>query len=104
MEIIKANDGKNIWYRVQKNDTLESIASNFNISAASIMRNNPTIELYEGEMVKILFGTKTSHVVKPMETLASIAQKYNVGVEQIVKINNLTSHRVFIGQILQINN
>jgi LysM repeat protein len=43
------------------------------------------------------------HIVQPGETLWSISRKYNVIVEQIMRINNLTSTSLSIGQKLIIS-
>lgn len=45
---------------------------------------------------------ETFHVVKPCETLDSIAHKYNTTVQNIMS-QNVVKSKVFIGQILKIN-
>lgn len=42
------------------------------------------------------------YIVKPLDTLKSIANKYNTEVEYIIKKNALITDRLFIGQILKI--
>ena len=69
----------------------------------NIIRNNPNIDLYEGEIVKIMNKTGNYHIVKPLETLNTIAQKYGTTIEELIKVNNLNSKRLFIGQSLKIN-
>ena len=100
MEIVKCEGVEYCFYRVQKDDNIESIARKFSISQTSIVRNNPSVELYDGEVVKILKKRDIQHIVKPMETLSQIANKYNVSEEALIKLNSLTSKRLFIGQRL----
>ena len=102
MEIINCNTFDKILVRVQRGDTMQSIAQTYNTNVCNILRNNPNIDLYEGEMVKIVRNNKNTHIVKPMETLELIANQYDITVDKLVKINNLKSNRLFIGQMLQI--
>ncbi|MDZ7897871.1 MAG: LysM peptidoglycan-binding domain-containing protein [Arcicella sp.] len=44
-----------------------------------------------------------THTVRAKETLYSISKKYSLTVEQLIKINNLGSNNLFIGQVLKIS-
>jgi LysM repeat protein len=44
-----------------------------------------------------------THTVQAKETLYSISKKYSLTVEQLIKINNLGSNNLFIGQVLKIS-
>ena len=46
---------------------------------------------------------KEIHIVKPCETLKDIAQNYKSSESELIKINNLKSNKLFIGQILNIS-
>ncbi len=92
------------FYRLIKDDDLNTIINKFNITASAIIRNNDNVDFYEGEVVKIVRNNGLTHVVKPMETLASISNVYGVEVSEIIKLNNLKSSRLFIGQKLIIKN
>ena len=48
-------------------------------------------------------NTENTHTVKRGDTLYSIASKYNLTVEELKALNNLTSNEIYIGQILQVN-
>ena len=100
MEIIDCSNSEVVYYQVQQNDDLKHISKIFGTNITNIVRNNPNIDLYAGEVVKIVCKNNALHIVKPMETLNSIAQKYNVDVEQLIRQNGLTSKRLFIGQTL----
>jgi LysM repeat protein len=47
--------------------------------------------------------TYTIHVVRPGESIFTIAQKYNVPVSRIIQDNDLATSEVFAGQQLVIN-
>ncbi|MBQ7798814.1 MAG: LysM peptidoglycan-binding domain-containing protein [Clostridia bacterium] len=87
-----------------KLDNINLIQSNFSVTLHDIVRNNYNIDLYEGEVLKIIKKSTLRHVVKPMETLADISKKYNVEIDTLINLNNLTSKRLFVGQILIIAN
>ena len=100
MEIVKCNNGDFEFYRVGKDDNLTTIMAKFEVGANSIIRNNPAVDFYEGEVVKILIQCNTIHTVKPLETLDGIASTYNTTSDNLVNFNDLQSKRVFIGQKL----
>ena len=102
MKLISCNQNKFIFYQVQKGDTLTTILQKFSVTSKNIVRNDPKVDLYEGEIIKITFTINLQHIVKPMETLNAIAQKYNVEVETLIKLNDLKSKRLFVGQMLTI--
>ena len=54
MKLIDCNKGDFIWVQVHGNPTLQELATQYSVNAGSIIRNNPNIDLYDGEMVKIL--------------------------------------------------
>ena len=92
---------KECYYRVTKQD--EEIYKTFNTCKENVLRNNETLPFYAGEWIKIKENDYIVHCVKPVETLDKIAKQYEISCEQIIKFNNLTSERLYIGQILKIN-
>ena len=104
MKLINCNSAQEILYNVTKLDDINLIQSNFSVTLHDIVRNNYNIDLYEGEVLKIIKKSTLRHVVKPMETLADISKKYNVEIDTLINLNNLTSKRLFVGQILIIAN
>lgn len=103
MEIHKCEGVEYCLYRVQEGDNIAGISAKFNVAPVAIIRNNPAIELYTGEMVKISKKSNTVHIVKPMETLEKIASQYNVDEDTLIRLNSLTNRRLFIGQRLIID-
>lgn len=103
MKLDDCNKGDFVWVQIKMGDTLNSILQQYSTNVNNIIRNNPNIDLYEGEIVKIMNKTGNYHIVKPLETLHTIAQKYGTTIEELIKLNNLNSKRLFIGQSLKIN-
>lgn len=122
-----------ILHKVEKGDGLYSLSKRYNVALKSIVdqnpgadsaikidqvllipiyaevqskdkiaKNNATTEISsKGEVVKSA-GTK-SHKVEPGQTLYNISKKYEMSVESIKKLNNLTSDELSEGQILLVN-
>lgn len=96
-------------YVVQKGDTLYSIANKLGTTVSELKKENnltsntlqigevlriPTKEIYEEE--------EKIYIVKKGDSLYSIANKYNTTVDELKRINNLTSNILSIGQILKL--
>ena len=90
------------YYRVQLGDTEQGLINKFNTSHDGIIRNNSSINLYAGEWVRIKVNDYITHIVKPMETIAKISKKYNIGIDKIMADNSLTTDRLYIGQCIKI--
>ena len=97
-------------YVVKKGDTLWSIANNFNVSVNDLKnannKSNNSLSICEqliipgkstGENV-----STTIYTVKSGDNLYSIARRYNVTVNEIKSLNNLSSNLLSIGQKLSI--
>ena len=87
---------KNIFYRVKNGETLEDVCKKFKIAKGELGLN----EIEDGDVVYIKHSNIAFHIVKPLETLKQIAEKYSVSVEHIKIKNNITE--IFIGQKLVI--
>ncbi|MDI6833969.1 MAG: LysM peptidoglycan-binding domain-containing protein, partial [Bacteroidales bacterium] len=124
------NTGNVIYHKVQKGQTLSTIAAKYRVKVSDIKRwnNLKSNMIYVGQKLKIYTSTpppKTSsatstdtanqsssssaktqnivHIVKSGETLSGIASKYGVSVDNIKNWNNLSSDKISIGQKLIIN-
>lgn len=96
-------------YIVQKGDTLYSIAAKLGTTVQELKNINnltsnnlsigqvlkiPTEEIYEEE--------ETLYTVKAGDTLYKIAAANNTTIDEIKKLNNLTSNNLSIGQLLKL--
>lgn len=93
---------KDFYYRVQVGDTEKNLITKFNTSRQSIIRNNPSLELYAGEWVRIKINDYITHIVRPMDTIKKIASLYNIGVDKLITDNDLKHDKLYIGQTLKI--
>ena len=95
-------------YIVQKGDTLYSVSKKFNIPVESIknINNLSSDTLSIGQILKLTPNIidNNYYIVKPNDTLYSIAKKTNTTVDEIKLLNNLTNNSLFIGQQLLIPN
>ena len=97
-------------YILKHGDTLWSIANNFNVSVNDLKKINNKINnsLSIGEKLIIPGKSNSENVnttiytVKSGDNLYSIAKRYNVTVNELKSLNNLTSNILSIGQKLSI--
>ena len=93
-------------YIVKKGDTLYSIAMANNTTVDELKKSNNLTSniLSTGQLLKIPSALlpESTYIVKKGDSLYSIANKYNTTVEELKRINNLTSNILSIGQILKL--
>ncbi len=100
-------------YTVKKGDNIWQISKKFNVSISDIKKANnlKNNKLQVGMKLeipqkndKIIKQSKSNepeyHVVKKGETLFRIAQKYNISVEELKRLNGLNSNKLSKGQKL----
>ncbi len=102
----------NDYYVVQKGDSLWKIANQFGVSVSELKSaNNLTSNLLDiGQVLFIPGGSsvnppsqaENTYIVKSGDTLYKIASSYGVSVDELKKVNNLTSNILSIGQVLTI--
>lgn len=96
------------YYTVVKGDTLWNIAKKYNVTVNDIkdINNLDTNALNIGQILVIPSNkpieTENTYKVVSGDSLYSIARKYNTTVDELKRLNNLSSNLLSIGQILKI--
>lgn len=105
---IDDNNTNKQTYTVKRGDTLYSIARNFNVSVDQLMRENnlssSVLSLGQVLIIPNNSSANKTYYVKAGDTLYSIARNFGVSVDDIKRLNNLTSNTLSIGQSLLIPN
>ena len=96
-------------YKVVAGDTLYSIANKLDTSVSELKKINnlTTNSLSIGQLLKIPtkivdIGDTELYQVKSGDTLYSIANKYNISVNELKTLNNLDNNNLAIGQLLNV--
>lgn len=104
------NAGDSNYYIVKSGDTLWEIAKKYDISVNELKdANNLTSNtLTIGQSLYIPKKETTPsqnevYIVKSGDSLYSIAKKYNTTVDELKRLNNLTSNMLSIGQKLNVS-
>jgi len=96
---------------VKSGDTLYKIANKYNVSVDELkkLNNLSSNTLSIGQTLKIrdinneiITEDTNYYVVKKGDTLYNIANKYNVTIDEIKKLNNLSSNNLSVGQNIKI--
>ncbi len=97
----------NFLYTVKAGDTLFGIASRYNTTVDELKRlNNLTSNVLSiGQVLRIPSNSSNNYItytVQRGDTLFGIASRYNTTVNELKRLNNLTSNVLSIGQVLKI--
>ncbi len=97
------------YYVVQKGDSLWSIARKLNTSVAELksLNNLTSNNLSIGQVLKTPSSNtendnQITYTVVKGDSLYKIAQKFNVTVQDLINLNNLTSTNLSVGQVLKV--
>ena len=97
-------------YIVQKGDSLYSIAKRFNVGLSELKEiNNLTSNLISVGQELTIPGvapsdqTNTTYIVQKGDTLYSIANAYNISLDELVDLNDLINSDIYAGQELIIS-
>ena len=100
------NNSDKTIYTVVKGDTLYQIAQKYSVSVQDIIDANNLVSTSLSIGQKLLIPTSnnkdTLYTVVSGDSLYKIANQYGVTVDEIKKLNNLTSNLLSIGQVLKI--
>ncbi len=113
MRSVEVNARQEAGYHIVKSgETMFGIAKLYNLTVDNLKKYNSLTDnaLTIGQKLKISQGQKVvsapsqskTHSVKSGETLYAISKLYNVSIDEIKKLNNLTSDGLTIGQIIVI--
>ena len=87
-----------ILHQIEDGENLKNKKKRYNISVELLKHKNS--EIYAGNAILIEGVDKKYHIVKPAETIDSIAKKYNISPQEIMEKNNTT--KLFVGQLLEL--
>ena len=91
-------------YQVVKGDTLYGISKKYNTTVEELkaINNLENDNLAIGQLLNVPSGLSVAntYVVSKGDTLYSIAKKFNIAIDKLKSINNLTSNMLSIGQKL----
>ncbi len=106
---------KYVSYTVKKGETIKSIAKEYDMKTKDLLRLNPDVSRKPAPNTVIIVPNKKkktevktssekgkTHTVKRKETLYSIAKKYNVTVEDLMKVNSLAGNELSVGRVIKI--
>lgn len=97
-------------YKVQKGDSLWSIANKYNTTVSTLKNinnlNNNTLTINQQLFVPKNFDVNNNetYIVKKGDTLYDIANKYNTSVNELKELNDLNTNVLNIGDIIKIPN
>lgn len=101
-----------VIHKVKSGQTLYALARRYGTSVKQINEANPILQqgLKVGQTLKVPFGKPVvvantskaakTHMVNAGETLYAISRKYGVSVDELKKLNKLTSNSLALGQKL----
>ncbi len=96
-------------YNVKSGDSLSTIAERNGVSLQSLIDANPQIRnpdrIYAGDRIQIPNGGSgaKSYTVQPGDTLGEIANKNNVSVQDLARVNNISNpDLIYPGAVLTI--
>ena len=90
-------------YLVQEGDTLNGVATQFNISLDTLLNANNLIsssKLSPGQKLAIMPVTGMMHVVREGDTISGIAEIYQVEQAEVTDFNVIEENKIYAGDFL----
>ena len=100
--------GSTVLHTVASGETLADIAVRYRTTPEAIMSQNPSLDDPDqppvGAVLMITIGSEPgnrTHIVRPGESLSTIAESYGLTTQQVARANGLTDpSRIRVGQLL----
>jgi len=105
-------------YTVKAGDSLSTIGAKYGVSYKKIMQQNglSRTTIHVGQVLKIKKSSttkpnhtspspssKSTYIVKRGDSLSAIASRYGMTYEKLMRLNNLSSTTIFVGQKLTVS-
>ena len=107
--IIPQPDNKYFRYKVQNNDTCQSICNEFKIKMDDLIVNNIKLNVFKTTIKCCDFAICKKYTVKDNDTCTKIADYYGITTDELLKLNldqdgkeNINCDKLQIGQIINV--
>ncbi len=91
---------KKFFYRVQEEDSISSIAHKFNAPIGRLIYNNKLVRDVSAGDIVLVEQVENVYLVKPLDTIESIALKFNLDAQEILNKNHL--EYVYCGLLIEV--
>ena len=92
---------ENFFYRVKSNETVMSLSQKFKVPVGILIDdNNLKREVEEGDLLYICAPIGDVYIVKPLDSIDSIAKKFGIEKQDLILKNK--SPYFFYGEIIYI--
>lgn len=95
---------KEYYIRVKTGEDINAISKKTLIPVGIILKNNPDSKFEPGDMIRIPKLNGLVYQVKPMENFKSVAEKFDVSIDDLIEINSNHEPRPFDKIIIPIKN
>lgn len=101
-----AEEDERFEYVVKYGDTLSEIAERFHVGVGLLRQLNSLTNdvIFPGQRLQLRPSSldEPVHIVRPGETLLSIAAKYRISLSDLVELNDIEGSKIVVGQELRL--
>jgi len=101
-----AEESERFEYVVKHGDTLSEIAERFHVGLGFLRQLNSLTNdtIFPGQRLRLRPSSldEPVHIVRPGDTLSSIAKKYRIRISDLVELNGIEGSRILVGQELRL--